>query len=258
MAASVWIRRPRASRHSRRRLVVGIIPSMRQPKTKCVKCGAEILAATAERTGGLCTPCKERRPRTVTLTPQEAEAELDLAATALEIRVKQLRVETKRVSLDEWQTLPAHLQASVPDWYRSLLSRHSVYGVTLEYRDKPDLFVCCFSFNGPEDFKAMMSPSSAYSPFPANGFLPIGSDASGSGNLWVMESAASAASAVYQFVLSDWGGGKPAKRNGLRFAASRLGLLLSSMAISEVSYYNSPAGVRSLIWYKDRETPPDE
>ncbi len=39
--------------------------AMSEPKTQCSKCGAEILQATAERTGGLCMPCKTgglRRP----------------------------------------------------------------------------------------------------------------------------------------------------------------------------------------------------
>ena len=31
---------------------------MNEPKVRCTKCGAEILAATALRTGGLCMPCK--------------------------------------------------------------------------------------------------------------------------------------------------------------------------------------------------------
>jgi len=31
---------------------------MPEPKTRCTKCGAEILQATATRTGGLCMPCK--------------------------------------------------------------------------------------------------------------------------------------------------------------------------------------------------------
>lgn len=203
-------------------------------------------------------PCKERRHRPVTMTPQQAEAELALAASALETRAKQLRVETKQISSEEWHTLPSHLQDSAPDWYRGLLARFSIYGVTLEYRDTPNPFVCCFCFNGPEDLKAMMSPGSAYLPLPASGFLPIGSDPSGSGNLWVIESPASAASTVHHLVLSGWDGGVPTKRNGLRFAASRLSLLLSSMGISEVSYYNSPAGVRSLIWHEDREPPHDD
>ncbi len=225
---------------------------------KCVKCGEEILVVTAERTGGLCMPCKERHPRLVAMTVQQAEAELDLAASALEIRAKQLRVETKQISPEEWHALPSQLKDSAPQWYRGLLARFSLYGVTLEYRDTPNPFVCCFSFNGPEDLKAMMSPDSAYSPLPANGFAPIGSDPSGSGNLWVIESPVSAASAVHHLVLSDWDGGLPTQRNGLRFAASRLSLLLSSMAVSEISYYNSPAGVRSLIWHEDREPPHDD
>ena len=35
---------------------------MKEPKTECTKCGAKILQATADRTGGLCSPCKGPRP----------------------------------------------------------------------------------------------------------------------------------------------------------------------------------------------------
>src|ERR1035437_659825 len=35
---------------------------MPEPRSKCTQCGAEILAATAERNGGLCMPCK-KQPR---------------------------------------------------------------------------------------------------------------------------------------------------------------------------------------------------
>lgn len=36
---------------------------MTEPKTKCQKCGAQILQVTADRTGGLCMPCKAGGPR---------------------------------------------------------------------------------------------------------------------------------------------------------------------------------------------------
>lgn len=36
---------------------------MSEPKTECKKCGVPIQFATADRTGGLCMPCKTGRPR---------------------------------------------------------------------------------------------------------------------------------------------------------------------------------------------------
>jgi len=36
---------------------------MSEPKTSCIKCSAQILEATALRTGGLCMPCETRRLR---------------------------------------------------------------------------------------------------------------------------------------------------------------------------------------------------
>ena len=35
---------------------------MSAPKVNCTKCGAEILAATGNRTGGICMPCKNGAP----------------------------------------------------------------------------------------------------------------------------------------------------------------------------------------------------
>jgi len=47
---------------------------MPEAKTRCIKCNAEILIATAERTGGSCMPCHRRaNPVTleVTVTPDD-------------------------------------------------------------------------------------------------------------------------------------------------------------------------------------------
>ena len=35
---------------------------MAEPKTHCAKCGVEMLTATAQRTGGICMPCKNGAP----------------------------------------------------------------------------------------------------------------------------------------------------------------------------------------------------
>jgi hypothetical protein len=126
----------------------------------------------------------------------------------------------------------------------------------LEYRDKPnDGCVCGFALSGPADYDHMMKPGSVYSPLRIHGFLPVGDDPYGNGDVWVVGSPPTAASAVHRLVLSEWDGGKPTKGNGLQFAASRLSLLLSSMGISEASYYVSPFGVTSVMWYEDREPP---
>jgi hypothetical protein len=226
-------------------------------KRKCSKCGAEILPATAERTGGLCLPCKERRPRPVVLTEEQAGAELQIAAASLENRAQLLRIQAKKVPLQDWGGLPGEIRDLFPDWYRGLLSRYSLYGVVIECRDPLKRGVCGFAFNGPQDLGSMDAKDSPYAPLAAVGFVPVGDDPGGSGNSWVIQSPATPASPVFYLELSGWGGGVPTRHNGLRFAASRLSLLLSSMAISEVSYYNSPAGVTSLIWHEDREPPPE-
>jgi hypothetical protein len=201
-------------------------------------------------------PCKELRPQPVAMTVREAEAELEIAARSLETRAQLLRVQTRKITEEEWHRLRPQLREFVPHWYCGLLSRFSLYGVTLEYRDKLNPGVCCFSFAGPEDYNTITAPGTAYSSLLTFGIFPLGSESNG--NLWVAEPPVTAASVAHLLELSDWGGGKPARRNGLRFGASRLSLLLSTMGVSEVSYYDSPAGVSSLIWYEDRESPPDD
>ena len=200
-------------------------------------------------------PCKDGRPRPVTLSAQEAQAELEIAAASLEARAKLLRVHSKRITLEEWRALPPHLQDFVPHWYRELLSRLSLYGVALECHEKPDRFVCGFTLIGPADYRAVMKRNSVYSPLQTHGFVPIGDDPYGDGNLWVVEMPATTASIVYQLVLSEWDGSKPTRENGLKFASSRLSLLLCSMGISEASYHVSPSGVTSVMWHEDREIP---
>ena len=47
---------------------------MAEAKTKCNECGAEILVATAERTGGSCMPCHQKaNPITFEITPEDEE-----------------------------------------------------------------------------------------------------------------------------------------------------------------------------------------
>lgn len=224
---------------------------MPQAKSKCVKCGAEILAATAERTGGLCMPCKQGRPLPVALSGPEAEAELETAARTLETRAKLLRVPTHRIPPEDWQKLSPQIKEFVPPWYRGLLSRFSLYGLALEYRDLREQYVRVFSFAGPADYNATLEEGSYCSELPKAGVVPIGYESNG--DLWVVESPFSAASKIYMFDHSGWDGGGPGKGHGFVFAASRFSLLLCSMGFSEVGYYDSPTGVTSLIWHEDRE-----
>jgi len=54
---------------------------MPEPKTRCTKCGAEILQATATRTGGLCMPCKRdgaEKPTMKTWPPKPPDPTLPI------------------------------------------------------------------------------------------------------------------------------------------------------------------------------------
>jgi hypothetical protein len=222
---------------------------MSEIKSKCVKCGAEILTSTAERTGGLCLPCKQGRPRPVTLASEEAEVELEHSAASLEARARLLRITTRKISSEQWATLTPHLQEIVPDWYRRLLSRFSLYGIGLEYRDQKQPYVRLFSFAGPDDFNSTLDEGSDCMPLVDAGFLPFGYESDGS--LWLIQHPYHASSIVYLLEHSGWDGGTATKANGLVFAASRLSLLLCSMGVSTISYQDSPHGVTSVIWHED-------
>ena len=62
-------------RHSKNK--TGRSLSMPEPKTKCSQCGADILLATAERTGGVYMPCKRHSdqptPTEYEITPADEE-----------------------------------------------------------------------------------------------------------------------------------------------------------------------------------------
>src|SRR5687768_7596299 len=54
---------------------------MPEAKTKCSKCGTEVLVATSERTGGSCMPCHQRaQPISYDLTPDNERRVLAIDA----------------------------------------------------------------------------------------------------------------------------------------------------------------------------------
>ena len=205
---------------------------MSEAKTKCTKCGVEILIVTAERTGGLCVPCRE--DRTVPLmNTEEVEAELEAAAASLQTRAAVLGVPTQRIPIEEWQALAPELRDRSPLWLRKILSRHALCGVALEHRVPSEPCVRVFSFLSPNDFKGLFPQGSLYQPLLANNYVPIGYGQDG--NLWLVEESAGAGGRVFLLELTDWNGGELVRTNGLRFVANRMAQLICGMGISEVT-----------------------
>jgi hypothetical protein len=227
---------------------------MSEAKTKCTVCGAEILATTASRTGGSCMPCKVNPPSSEPPPTVEAiAAELEAAAVSLQTRGEVLTVPTRKIPLVEWEALPTRIRDQTPIWLRSLLSRYALHGLSLEYRDPIAEYLRIFSFLSPTEIKDIFCEGSLYEPLLATEFVPVGYEANG--NLWLAKKSPTPDTTVYLFEHSGWeGGGAPTTKSGLRFAAARFSFLISSMGISEVSYYDLPTGSTRLIWKPDRSS----
>lgn len=221
---------------------------MSEEKTKCIRCGVEILATTATRTGGLCMPCKTNPPSNEPPPTAEAiTAELEAAAVSLQTRGEILTVPTRRIPMADWDVLPPRMQNLTPVWLRGLLSRYALHGLSLEYRDPVAEYLRVFSFLSPTEIKEMFAEGSFYEPLLATALATIGYESNG--NLWLTKKSSAPDSTVFLFEQSDWdGGSEPTTKSGLRFAAARFAFLIASMGVSEVSYYDSPAGSTRLIW----------
>lgn len=227
---------------------------MSEAKSRCAECGAEILATTATRTGGLCMPCKTNPPSTEPPPTEEAIAvELEMAAASLRNRAEILSVPTRKIPLTEWDSLPLELRHQVPLWLRDLLSRHALHGLSLEYRDPVNRYTRVFTFLSPDDFGRLFTGESMYKALLDTEYVAVGYEQNY--NLWLARKAPNPDSPVFLFEHSDWdGAGTPTTQSGLRFAAARLSFLICSMGVSEVSYYNLPAGSTRLIWKPDRSS----
>lgn len=224
---------------------------MSEAKTKCTKCGVEILVTTAARTGGLCMPCKTNPPSNEPPPTSEAiTAELEAAAVSLQTRGEILTVPTRRIPLAEWDVLPTRMQNLTPVWLRDLLSRYALHGLSLEYRDPVADDLRLFSFLSPTEINGMFSAGTAYEPLLETQFVPVGYESHG--NLWLTKKSAIPDTTVFHFEHSEWGSGTPTTKSGLRFAAARFAFLISSMGVSEASYDDSPFGSTRLIWKPDR------
>jgi hypothetical protein len=173
------------------------------------------------------------------------------AARNLEERFQMLRVPARKATEAEWNVLLPGVRRHVPLWIQSLLSRFSLLDGVLEYRDSKNPYVRQFSFCEPDEYAHELEEGKErWEVLPTFGFVPIAYESDGS--MWVTRIADGPLGEIYMLEHSGWDGGEPTKKNGLVFASSRLSLLLASMGVSEVNYYESPAGITSLIWHKEK------
>jgi hypothetical protein len=172
------------------------------------------------------------------------------AARSLEERFQLLHVPNRKISQSEWNSLPAPIRKLVPDWISVLLSDHSLADGVLEYRDRTEPYVRQFRFATPSEYALELGEKGTFSALPRFGLVPFAYESDG--NVWVLKFKDGPNGKLYLLDASAWDGREPKHGNGLVFASSSLALLLASMGVSEVSYYNDPKGVRSVLWYEDK------
>lgn len=177
------------------------------------------------------------------ITEIQLPPELTKAAESLEQRFQILRVPARKVPLTEWSAVPEIVQGQIPSWVPTLLARFSICGGVLECKNDNDdaTWERWFSFSPPEQYKEFLLSGDYVweTEILAAGFVPISYEQNG--DLWVTSIKDGPSSPIYLFSLSDM------KRI---FASSRIALLISSMAVSEMSY-NEPDKASSVMWHPE-------
>jgi hypothetical protein len=168
-------------------------------------------------------------------------SELTQAAESLEQRLRILQVPTRKIPLTEWEWVPEKVQGMIPTWVPTLLAAHSLHGAVLTCKNRNDDMPSerWFSFAGPDQFKEfLLSKDYVWdTEILAQGYCPISYEQNG--DLWVTSIKDGPSSPIYLFGLSEM---------ERFFASSRMALMLSSMAISELSY-NEPEKPQSVMWH---------
>jgi hypothetical protein len=178
----------------------------------------------------------------------EIDTEMGTACEALRARLEIVRAPTIATPIEDWMKLPPAILRTVPTWLPNLVARHPFTGLVLEHyrHDMKRLFR--FSFLTPGEYLNAYQEGSIFSVLPAMGYTLIGQESDG--NMWVLRGDPLVTAEVYFLDLSEWNPSKAlARKNGLHFAATRLAHLLSTMTISEATYYNTPRGPHSILWF---------
>jgi hypothetical protein len=178
--------------------------------------------------------------------------ELSNAARNLEERFQLLRVPARKTTAAEWETVPAAIRRHIPPWIPELLRQFALVEGVLEYRDRKHSYPRQFSLCKPDEYAHELKDAEfgCLGILPEYGFVPIAYESNGS--MWVTKIADGPTGKIYCLEHSGWNGGEPTLHNGLEFASSRLSLLFASMGVSEVSYYESPGGITSLLWHEEK------
>jgi hypothetical protein len=166
--------------------------------------------------------------------------ELIRSARTLQARFEALKVPSRKVSESEWDWLPSEVREIIPQWLPVLLQDFSLLGGVLSFTDRYVENYCFFSFWDPVTF-ARAHRQERFTDLLECGLFPFAEDSYGS--VWLTRSPEDAAGPIYLLLREEWTSECPSEDNGLVFAASRLSLLLASMAVSEKSYGVHPTSV---------------
>lgn len=207
---------------------------MPEAKTSCSRCGSEVLLATAERSGGVCTPCQTFHAP-ASISTAEAEKEMELAASSLESRARVLGISTRSIPIEEWQRLPPELSEQMPCWLKKMLAQNALYGIGLEHQILADPPAQVFSFQSPDDVLSFFDDGSPHFDLLKAGYVPIGYESNG--NLWVVERCVGPQGRVYLFDLGSWDSGAVSRKSGLVQSVDRLARLMTGMGIFEIVLY---------------------
>jgi hypothetical protein len=182
---------------------------------------------------------KSRSPRILTRAARNLESRLDI-----------LGAPTRKVKLSEWERLHPTARDVVPRWYQKLLASHRLVGAVLEYRYQRLSYVCLLRLCEPADVAYSLAEGSVTAALPTFGWFPFATESDGS--VWVVP-AGEEPGPVFLCEHSSWDGGRPTRTNGLLPAADHVAYVLTSMGVSEASYYGDPDGPRNVLWYLRRE-----
>ncbi|HWD91947.1 MAG TPA: hypothetical protein VG938_06320 [Verrucomicrobiae bacterium] len=176
------------------------------------------------------------------MTEVKLPDELAAAARSLEERFKFLRVPTRKVPLTEWNTLSSDVLKFIPDWIPTLLANHSLVGGVLECGNNNynQHWLRWFGFPDPAWYQQVLTSGDYCLQLDIldAGLVPISDEQNG--DFWTISVSGGPSSPVYFYSLSG-------AEN--IFASSRLALLMSSMAVSEMSYPEN--GKTSVMWHRE-------
>jgi hypothetical protein len=136
--------------------------------------------------------------------------ELINVATAMEQQFDSLKVNCRKVPLDEWNMLSAEVKALIPTWLMELMANHRLSGPLLERPHETGTWERYFRFWSPTTYLRMITPNDLVASQKNGwwlaeemiqaGFIPLCDESDG--DLWLTSLTGDASSPVILYDLS--------------------------------------------------------